>query len=165
MIRRYNKRPGKTLLLVRHAHRDKSQGRSLDNGLSEKGRAQARSFRKYFRAQFPKSTPVLLSSPKRRCIETLEPIAKMSGVGIKVDPRLDEQRESDNGFRLRVRRYCNRLKARKDSLLVLCSHGDWIPLAIEELTALSVQLPKGAWVEIPIRAGSLKKISIHLPSS
>lgn len=64
-------------ILIRHAHRDTAD-RAQDNGLSKKGREQAKRLRKYFEERFPEGEGdlVLVTSPKKRCVETIEPIAE-----------------------------------------------------------------------------------------
>src|SRR5262245_33981006 len=69
----------KTLILIRHGHRDNSR-RELDNGLTEKGQSQAKNIRRFFAERFSGDEIGkglwLVSSPKVRCMETLQPTAK-----------------------------------------------------------------------------------------
>src|SRR4051812_26203108 len=81
----------KCLVIVRHAHRDKIMGGIFDNGLSTQGKAQARRFAKEFAKEFGKNAkPMILSSPKKRCLETVHPLSKQSGADLKTMPLLDE---------------------------------------------------------------------------
>ncbi len=139
----------KRLILVRHAHRDTSD-RALDNGLSPKGETQAAGLLKVFRKRFGKSRARVLSSPKRRCVETLRPTARHAGTFVRRDLRLDEQNpdESDLQFLRRVEAFCEWWKDEGPDLLVVCSHGDWLPLAVELLTGRVVDLKKSGFVEL-----------------
>ena len=67
---------GKSLIILRHAHRNKPFGGLLDNGLSRKGKKQAAQAGKHFLEEYGRVKALVLSSPKRRCIETVEPIAE-----------------------------------------------------------------------------------------
>jgi len=144
----------RTLILVRHAHRDTSD-RERDNSLSDRGREQAKAVSRYFRERFKKESALLVSSPKVRCIETLLPLADKLGVDVKVVDLLDEQSESDAGFQRRLEKFFRWWKLRGPELVVACSHGDWIPAFAHKVLGLSVDLKKGGWLEIEARDGAL----------
>ncbi len=146
------------LILIRHAHREVSD-RSQDNGLSSKGKQQARLLHRFFNRRFSpshsqdlvKADWVLYSSPKLRCVQTLEPWQEGSGLKVEVKEELDEQRPGEVGedFIERVRDALNFLAAMSPSKnVILCSHGDWLPVAAHILTGCSVELKKGAWLEL-----------------
>jgi len=172
------------LFLVRHAHRDTSN-REDDNGLSDKGRDQAKTLVSLFQKKIdPKggkksgSKIVLLSSPKKRCIETLTPFSKKMDVTITIDPNLDEQRsgESSGQFEKRVASFLKfvqdlerefnsrefdgrgikdqevKKKAKsgegKDLYIFVCSHGDWLPLASQKLVGVGLDMKKAGVAEI-----------------
>src|SRR4029079_6552406 len=84
----------KTLVLCRHGHRDNTK-RELDNGLTDKGREQAKSIKRFFSERFSdedlKKGVWFVSSPKLRCIETLQPTAKGLDRPVDAHPDLDEQ--------------------------------------------------------------------------
>jgi phosphohistidine phosphatase SixA len=126
----------KILILVRHAHRDKDEGRELDNGLSERGRRQARALTKFFAKAYPEANPVFLSSPKKRCRETL--------LKVESDPLLDEGSNLEG----RVAKFTAWWKTQGPQFTVACSHGDWLPVCIEALSGARVELKKGALAEI-----------------
>lgn len=150
-----------TLLVLRHAHRATAHP-GLDNGLSRKGREQAARILKLFKTFFGRRPrPVLLSSPKRRCLETLRPIARWSGVDIDADERLLEQRpeESLAHFDGRVRRYVAALRRRVDPLIVVCGHGDWIPLALRAATGGRMRLKKGGWAQVETEDGGAPRLT------
>ncbi len=138
----------KKLILVRHAHRDTDEGRERDNGLSQKGFRQTEKVLSYWLQQ-PLPGAAFISSPKRRCVETLEPLAQELKQSLEIDPSLDEQRkhESDAAFRARVKHSLNALKDSSAPIVVVCSHSDWLTSALEELTGEPVELKKGAWTE------------------
>src|SRR4051794_36350749 len=93
-----------TLVIIRHAHRNKAFGAEADNGLSAKGRRQARAAARFFKKRFKGRKPNIFSSPKRRCRETLEPIAKLSGREIQIVDCLNES-ESPTEIRHRILRF------------------------------------------------------------
>lgn len=143
-----------TLIVVRHAHRDTSEGREHDNGLSEKGRKQAKEFKKFFLDRYPDQTPVIFASPSLRCRETVTPIAQKRGIRVRISRLLEEQRmgerpESDRAFQIRVRKFYDWWRKTSAELIVVCSHGDWIPVFLELTTEGARELAKGEWVEVP----------------
>lgn len=146
----------KTFLLVRHAHRDVTD-RFLDNGLSDKGHAQAKSLINETAAWIKGwgSQPiVLVSSPRLRCIETLAPLSQKTGSEIQIWKELDEQaaHETQERFVARVRAALKRIDALSQKSPVLaCSHGDWIPVAGDLLSGVSVHLRKGEWIELALK--------------
>ena len=149
----------KTIVLIRHAHRDNAL-RVRDNGLSDKGLEQARWLKKYFCKRFEKPSAVwLVSSPKKRCIETLEPIAAEGGWKIDAHPDLHGQAlgESQPKFEARPPRFLNEWKASPQELTVVCSHGDWLPDAVQYLLGASVDFKKGAWLELDWEGAALLK--------
>lgn len=135
----------KTVLVVRHAHRNKSFT-SSDNGLSEKGEKQAKRLGKYFENNFKPKEFRFLSSPKKRCLETIEPLAGAGSRDVKVLPLLDEGGNLEN----KTQAFLEWCKKSKRSFLVVCSHGDWIPIFLEKATGIPVELSKGAMAELVI---------------
>ncbi len=115
-------------LFIRHAHRDVSD-RSLDNGLSKKGRDQCEELVDYLEKKF-KDDKVkrILSSPKQRCLETAAYIGRWAGLDVLEEARLDEQgpRESEKAFTERVRNFFKEIQFESD--LCCVSHGDVLPL-------------------------------------
>ncbi len=138
----------KNLILVRHAHRDTSEGRERDNGLSERGKDQAKAIARYFKERYGKEEALLLSSPKVRCIETLLPLADKLGVEVKVVDLLGEQVESQEALERRIEKFFRWWKQRGPALVVACSHGDWIPAFSRKVLGISLDVKKGAWLEI-----------------
>lgn len=145
----------KTLVLIRHAHRD-NMVRSRDNGLSDKGCEQARWLKKYFYKRFDERTGVwLVSSPKIRCVETLEPIAKDGGYEVDQHPDLLEQGAAETmaKFEGRIQHFLKEWAGSPQPLTVVCSHGDWLPLAAGELLGVEIDFKKGAWLEVEYESG------------
>lgn len=140
----------KTLIIIRHAHRNKELGRELDNGLSPKGKKQARRIAKFFKKRFVadnKNTNFnLFSSPKKRCLETLLPIQKITGTPIET---LDDLNEGGN-IPNRIDDFLEKWNTSDRDFTILCSHGDWIPTFFEKFLGLPIELKKGAWAEIQI---------------
>jgi broad specificity phosphatase PhoE len=149
-------------VFIRHGHRDTSD-RLKDNGLSDKGLEQSRRLAAYFKTRFvsdrgkdAETRLALFSSPKKRCIETLGPIAKLLGAKIAISDLLVEQTglETESAFKKRIGKFL-----REDhgcETAIVCSHGDWIPYAIELLSGASVDVKKASWVEI--ENGSLLRL-------
>ena len=141
----------KTLILIRHAHRD-THDRSADNGLSAKGKRQVERLRESLLARDPKAA--FLTSPKRRCRETLVPLAEQAGALARVEPLLDEQGpdESEGELHARVQSFAEWFRSEAPALTYACSHGDWLPLCIEELSGEAGDLRKGAWARLVLAA-------------
>ena len=144
------------MVIVRHAHRDLSD-RTLDNGLSPKGYTQALEFLEWFRARGqPQKAVLIVTSPKLRCIETIEPLAQQLKVSPIIDPGLDEEHEGEGQrrFSARVADAITRLAAlarsQQISEIVACSHGDWIPVACDLISGQNVNLGKGQWIELDL---------------
>jgi broad specificity phosphatase PhoE len=130
-----------TLILVRHAHRDVTD-RLLDNGLSAKGRKQAEAFKVHFESHYAAQGPWrLLSSPRLRCRETVGVLGK-----IEILRALDEQ--GDESHAAFIERIDVFMRGLKDPRTVACSHGDWIPIAVERLFKMKFDLRKGGMAEI-----------------
>jgi broad specificity phosphatase PhoE len=144
-------RSERTLIIVRHAHRDKDLGREADNGLSGKGKRQAERIRMHFVAcgyadRARKQEVVFASSPKRRCVETLLPLVGGAERSIEVLDCLDE----GEPLRRKVDEFVAwwEKRAAFAGLVVACSHGDWIPEAAREICGQPIELKKGAWLRV-----------------
>ncbi len=141
----------KTLILVRHAHRN-TDDRTLDNGLSEKGFEQAQRLSEFFLQHFSDPKPHLISSPKKRCRETLASMASGLRKRVFVSSLLDEASpgESTTQFFNRITRFLSACKRSKAQVIVACSHGDWIPACIQVSTGQSLELKKGGLVQLAL---------------
>jgi len=139
----------KTLILIRHAHRN-ADDPSRDNGLSDKGQEQVKKLVKFARNRLADAKPVFLCSPKKRCQETLGPVAKDLGFKFEIDERLTEHGVSENSalYQARIDEFLDFWKYECPEVTVICSHGDWIPVAIQKLTGAKVGIKKSGWCEI-----------------
>ncbi len=133
----------KHIVFVRHAHRDTAD-KSQDNGLSSKGKEQTSELLKQYEDGELPPGDVFMTSPKRRCIETIEPLSQRAGSILIIEPSLDEQKsgESEGIFAKRIEKF---LKENQEDPRThyLCSHGDVIPQAIDELTGNFTNIGKG----------------------
>jgi 8-oxo-(d)GTP phosphatase len=142
----------KTLILVRHAHRDTGKGRELDNGLSPKGRKQAEAFQSHWEKKLAKKKPAFLSSPKRRCTETVAPLAEALECPVRISPLLDEQgeKESREKYLGRVKRFLTWWESKGPKIAIACSHGDWIPEFLSLTEGKPSELSKGDWTVVEL---------------
>ncbi len=103
-----------------------------------------------FKARLDLSSCVFESSPKLRCIETLEP---MAGERLQISPLLDEQGpfESVKSLESRIESYIENFKASSERNIIACSHGDWIPQFVLKISGLATELGKSGWLEIEYR--------------
>jgi broad specificity phosphatase PhoE len=139
----------KILILIRHAHRDTTRI-ELDNGLSGEGVSQAKTLANSLKGIFRLKNAVLLSSPKRRCIETLEPIRLLGNLKIETDPLLVEKQEIEtfSHFKKRIEQFIESWQSQQNALTLICSHGDWLPEAVEILVGAKSEFKKGSWAEL-----------------
>jgi len=120
------------LYVVRHAHagtRGEWDGPDEERPLSERGRRQARAL---VETLAEAGVTRLVSSPYRRCIQTLEPLAEVSGLAVVVDDRLAE----GTGFAPAM----DLAEELSSEPAVLCSHGDVIPDLLEALVRRGLEL-------------------------
>jgi 8-oxo-dGTP diphosphatase len=113
-----------TLYLVRHAKagsRHDWDGEDRLRPLSKSGRRQAVALAERMAGL---DITALVSSPYRRCVETLEPLAAAVGVDVATDECLGESRGFEKVMEL--------LASLVDDSVV-CSHGDVIPETIAAL--------------------------------
>lgn len=130
-------------LFVRHAHRD-THDRSLDNGISDKGRAQCEKLVRSLSGRRPAIKPQkILSSPKLRCIDTAMALARWARQEVVVDARLDEQApgESTREFENRVKAFLERFE--DEGEIAFVSHGDVLTLAARHYGSRNEDLKKG----------------------
>ncbi len=148
----------RTLIFIRHAHRDTSDP-SRDNGLSEKGREQVeelvRHFKSFCEREHPDAKIRFLCSPKKRCIQTLEPIAAALEMKWDIDPRLTEvsPMESEALVRERLDAFLQDWKEKSSEVTLVCSHGDVIPLCVQRLTGARIGIKKAGIAQIEGVAG------------
>lgn len=140
----------KLLILVRHAHRNKPMGRTADNGLSSKGKLQTKALTDQLGKILSDRHPLILSSPKRRCVETVEPIADKFELRIEALEYLDEQgafakSEKPREFRARVEAVLDWWREEAPDTVLFSTHGDWVPVAMQSLVGTGFELKKGGF--------------------
>jgi broad specificity phosphatase PhoE len=131
------------IVVVRHAHRHKLEP-DEDNGISEKGEEQVKELVESFRQGRLPLAKEFWSSPKKRCVQTLEPMAAVALQKVKIEKLLDEQshKESSREFGGRIASLVEKLQKASETLYI-SSHGDVIPEMINEMTGYHVDLRKG----------------------
>ena len=150
-------RTGKVLIIVRHAHRDTSD-RRRDNGLTAKGQKQAQRVLRHYKRRFDRREALIFSSSKKRCMETVQPLARHLRAVVRKDARLMELRqgESAHDFTIRIKRFFVWWLRQGPELTVVCSHGDWIPTAVKIAVGAEIELKKGGWLEMETRNGACR---------
>lgn len=149
----------KILIIVRHAHRNVVNPHD-DNGLSEKGLRQAKAIKKYFEKRYGKRDVEILSSPKLRCRETLEPIVEFLGAKMNISPLLDEGTQSKFGtLEKRVLEFKKWWIDKASDFVLISSHGDWIPSFFEVCLGKSTELKKAGWATLKLTDAD--KISVE----
>ncbi len=117
--------------LIRHAHagaRDSSR-HDRYRTLSEKGWRRA-----HTRVDVRSEVEItgILSSPATRCVQTVEPLATATGLEITEHGDLWEDASTNDVMAL--------LDANIDGNVVMSSHGNLIPLMVEQLAARGVRV-------------------------
>lgn len=113
------------LYVVRHADagtRGRDDGPDELRPLSKRGRAQADALRDLLADA---GIQRLVSSPYRRCVDTLQPLAEHLGLVVEPDPRLAEGRGFSGALEL--------ADELRHAPAAICSHGDVIPDLLEAL--------------------------------
>ncbi len=122
------------IYLVRHAKAGERRVWTGDDDarpLSRKGWRQAHAVSERLAG---KGISTIHSSPYVRCIQTVEPLAELTGTEIIIDDRLAE----DSPFEPVLD-----LLAGVESAAVLCSHGDVIPATIDALVRRGMEVQSG----------------------
>jgi 8-oxo-dGTP diphosphatase len=150
----------KKLVIIRHAHRNKLKGGEADNGLSAKGKKQSRALQKLYSRIFGRKKAEIYSSPKERCIETVQPIAKKIKVSLETLDTLNEA-VTDAELKEKVRAFHSLWQESDAPLTVICSHGDWIPTYLKQVLGIELDLEKGGWIELEVDCNSSDQ-KVHL---
>jgi len=140
-----------TIFLFRHAaagNRNKWTGDDTKRPITKKGRKQAKSLAE---SLAKRGIERIVTSPYARCVESVEPLAKLIGAKVEVNNALAEGPDIDAAYDL------------VDSLIgynaVLCSHGDVIPAVINRLMWAGLTLDsrfycsKGSIWEVGVESG------------
>lgn len=149
------------LYLVRHAKAGERRtwtGDDRDRPLSNKGWKQSHRVGDRLAEHEPQ---LLLSSPYVRCIQTLEPLAERTRLTVEIDKRLCEHEPVEPLLDL---------IADAPARTVLCSHGDLIPAAIDQLrrAGAEIQTPTdwrkaSVWVLRRNRTGHVIRAAVWPP--
>jgi 8-oxo-dGTP diphosphatase len=135
------------LYVVRHAHagsRSSWDGPDMTRPLTNRGRQQAEAIAADLRSA---GVTRLVSSPYRRCTQTLDPLAAELDLRVASDERLTEGAGGEQALAL-ADELCKEPEA-----AVVCSHGDVIPELLRIFKATTARFrdpfiwPKGStWV-------------------
>jgi broad specificity phosphatase PhoE len=153
-------KPEPTLVLMRHAARDFSE-----DGLSREGKSQSARLNEILASKGLPKPALIESSPKRRTLETLRPLADAIGGTVIVNSNLDERstNESSKNFDSRVKKFCDELdewamnaqRAQSQNspvTRVACSHLDWLEAAAQFLSSDDGDLERSApWPAMSLR--------------
>ncbi len=121
-----------TIHLLRHGaagNRDKFNGDDRERPLTKKGKVQAQAIAEALRER---EIERIVTSPYKRCIQTVEPLARMIGAEIEVSEALAEGPDVDASYDL--------IHTLAGANAVLCSHGDVIPATMTRLMWLGLTL-------------------------
>jgi 8-oxo-dGTP diphosphatase len=126
VLRRFAKQPAntKTVIIVRHGlagRKSRYKGDDRERPLDKRGRAQAESLVGLLLAF---GVTEIHAAPRRRCHQTLEPLAEELGVKIQDEPTLTEEAYADSHHAGR-RRVIEIAKG--DGTPVICTQGKVIP--------------------------------------
>ncbi|GAA1813183.1 NUDIX domain-containing protein [Planosporangium flavigriseum] len=132
------------VMLLRHAYageREEWEGDDDDRPLDDGGRATARALAPLLAVYGPTR---IISAGRSRCVQTVEPLAAMTGLPIEVDDRFDESADAKSAAGL------IRELAASDGVIVVCSQGGLIPGVVGTISGRdpgSYRTPKGSgWV-------------------
>ena len=88
-------------------------------------------------------------------MQTLEAIARTAGLPVGISDDLTEQAsdETDVDFRARIERFLKWWENESPEFTIACSHGDWLPSALELATGARAEFKKGAWAQLRLIEG------------
>lgn len=118
------------IYIFRHAQ--KAMDFTGDPDLTAEGHAQAsKLLDKVLKKDLPFPTEIW-SSPKKRALSTLRPLAEHFKLNLISQEALLEQTSEENlqEFRQRIRRFLESCRSKKDSVVYVCSHYDWVAEAM-----------------------------------
>lgn len=136
-----------TLYLVRHASAGRRDDSDPDDGsrpLDDKGRDQAQRVAELL---MQKPIRIVASSPLRRCMQTLEPLANALGVSTSAESALAEMSDIDDAWAA-LEAAIESVGTGYGAAAVLCSHGDMIPDLIRRATRRGTMiLGRSGWAK------------------
>lgn len=147
------------LLLIRHGHRASSVG--SDEGLSEQGQKQVADLCTRLQKNLSTTGGRIVSSPKRRCLETAKILAGTLSLPVDTEDLLDECRSHESLADLSRRGddFLLALKARQwGEFVIVVSHSDWLECFADSLTA---GRPSLSWGFASAHLLELTPLSVH----
>jgi 8-oxo-dGTP diphosphatase len=148
-----------SVYVIRHAHagnRSSWRGEDAERPLSSRGHLQAKLLGQLLGCDHISR---VISSPARRCIQTVEPLAEARGVKVRTDKRLAEGASVREAYDLLV----------AHDHQVLCAHGDLIPALMDRLVERGLRATgpercqKGSVWEIELERGKPVKARYRPP--
>ncbi|HSO50001.1 MAG TPA: NUDIX hydrolase [Acidimicrobiia bacterium] len=139
------------LRLLRHStagDRTKWKGQDRNRPLTKKGRSQAESIAL---SLADAGIERIVTSPYDRCLQTVEPLSRVTGARIEISDTLAEEAELDPAYAL--------VDGLVGSNAVICSHGDVIPALINRMMWAGLSLTsrfycsKGSIWEVDVDGG------------
>lgn len=124
------------LYVVRHAKagsRHEFEGDDVDRPLTSAGRKQAEALSSRLASVSP---ALVVSSPYRRCVETVQPLAVALALDVTLDDRLAE---FDDARSKPDAEFFDFLHSLPDNT-VACSHGDVIPAVVRSLRGAGMRI-------------------------
>lgn len=134
-----------SLILLRHAQR---QG--LDDALTEHGKRQVEERGHFFFQVFGDQMD-LMSSPKQRCLQSLETLGSLCKKPLQINEDLSERLdfEDSKAFEKRVQNALeSRLSKSSWATTIICSHSDWLFVGAKYLLDLQIQFLEGSWIHL-----------------
>jgi Phosphohistidine phosphatase SixA len=128
---------GRPAYLVRHAKAGDRQAWTEDDRLrplTKKGRRQAEGLVVAFRGR---DVDQVLTSPYIRCVQSVRPLALDRELSLTTDDALSEGAPLTDALAL--------LERIATSAAVLCSHGDVIPMLIDQMVSAGADVSDGDW--------------------
>lgn len=122
------------IYLLRHAHagtRAGWPGPDDERPLTDLGRSEAAAIAE---EMVPRGITRILSSPYVRCLQSVEPLAELTGLAVELEPALTEGADPDRTAAL---------LAGTDPGTIACSHGDIISAFLGNLSAEGADLEGG----------------------
>jgi len=154
-----------TVHLVRHAHaldRHAWEAPDAERPLSAKGARQADALAERLAGR---DLARLVTSPARRCRQTMEPLAARLGLALEERPWLAEGEPSGAA----LERLVEALEPLGGANLVACTHGDVLDGLLDAVRRAGAELDgpahgeKAATYELLVRRGSVARV-VHVPA-
>jgi len=155
-VREERHHKSRTLIILRHAKalpRNGFEGDDLERSLDDSGMVQAKDLIGLLSAYGIKN---IVSSPARRCVQTVEPFTQSISTFLEIDDRMFEEAKPSL-----VRRSVTALLERKKPT-VICTHRPNLPTIFDELGLKFTDLNPGDAVVIHHRKGTVCAVE-HIP--